>query len=119
MIKTLLFLMVATVVMTASAAEPVDLSGVAKDIQKGKANVGTEYSMDFGTGRFHNIHTNVLGLNCETCHAGTEYQPDFVTLRKYEGDSGASPGKLDQGACLGCHKTGGTATIWYSGRATK
>ncbi|MDH3473575.1 MAG: hypothetical protein OEM59_07770 [Rhodospirillales bacterium] len=119
MIRMFIFLMVAAVVMPAYAADSLDLSGVAKDIKEGKADVGTEYSMGFGTGRFHTIHTNVLGLTCETCHGGTEYQPDFILLRKYEADTSGSPGKVDQSSCLGCHKSGGIGTTLYTGRATK
>ncbi len=119
MTKILFFLTVAAVVMPAFAADSLDLSEVAKDIQKGKVDVGTEYSMSFGTGRFHNIHANTLGLNCESCHGGTEYQPDFILLRKYEDDTSGSPGKVDQSSCLGCHTAGGIATTLYNGRATK
>jgi hypothetical protein len=76
--------MVAAIAMPVYAADPVNLTGLAEDIRNGKLDVGTEYSLDVGTGRFHNIHANVLGLGCATCHAGTEYRPDFLLLRKYE-----------------------------------
>jgi hypothetical protein len=111
--------MVAAIAMPVYAADPVDLAGLAEDIRKGKLDVGTEYSLDVGTGRFHNIHANALGLGCATCHAGTEYQSDFLLLRKYEEVAESSPGRPDRSSCLGCHQTGGTATTWYSGRATK
>jgi len=119
MAKVVSMLVAAALLMPLQAARSADLSAVAADVRKGTVEVGTQYSTAFDEGRFHKIHTTVLGLNCETCHAGTEYQADFITMRKYEADAGASPGRLDRGACLGCHKTGGTATTWYSGRATK
>ncbi len=119
MTKMLSFLTVAAIAMPVYAADSVNLAELAEDIRNGNFDVGTKYSTDFSAGRFHKIHTDVLGLSCSTCHAGTEYQPDFATLRKYENDPGTSPGMVDRSSCLGCHKTGGPATTWYSGRATK
>ncbi len=119
MIKMLSFLMVAVIAVPAYAGEAVDLSKLAKDIRNGKIDVGTEYSVDYNDDRFHKIHADTLGLNCSTCHAGKQYQPDFVLLRKYEEEAGEPRRKLDRAPCLGCHQAGGIATTWYSGRATK
>ncbi len=110
MTRMLTFLVVAAAAITIAACDTTGEQAMVP---------GAKYSMNVEDGRFHNIHATGQKLACETCHAGTEYQPDFVTLSKYADDGGASPGIVDRAACLGCHKAGGIATAWYGGRATR
>ena len=108
---------IASLLVIAAVAIPIaacDTTGEQAMVQG-----GAMYSMDAENGRFHKVHTADQGLACESCHGGTEYRADFVTLSKYDGNGGGSPGIVDRAACLGCHKAGGMATAWYGGRANK
>lgn len=104
-------------------AAETGFSGLATfsgEIQEGKVDVGKLYSMDDKKGRFHLIHSEELDLNCESCHVAVDYAPDYLLVDRYnahrqalgEGKRGKSD-VLDRSVCLGCHKTGGVATVWY------
>ena len=95
--------------------EYVTLKELAEKIRSGEIDVGNDYSMSLN-GRFHTIHSKVLGLDCSACHVSS-YAEDYIYQGKYE-KSGGAPGVVDRSTCLGCHKEGGIATPWY-GSANK
>ncbi len=88
------------------------LEEIAKLIREGKINVGKKYTMSFG-GRFHNIHTKVMSMNCNVCHI-KKYPKDFLYIRRYKVPVRGAPGVVDRSICISCHKGGGIATPWYS-----
>ena len=101
-------------------AAPSDLYEMAEAIQQGKIDVGTRYDMNEKRGRFHLIHSETVGLECEGCHVAKTYAPDYLLVGRHNAElKAAGTGKgdkadvLDRSVCLGCHKTGGVATVWY------
>lgn len=101
-------------------AEQMDLLEMAEAIQEGNIDVGKQYGMHKKRGRYHRIHSEVLGMECESCHVGKKYAPDYLLLTKEEEERrAAGQGKrpksdvVDRSVCLGCHKTNGIATPWY------
>ncbi len=61
-------------------------------------------------GRFHQIHTRKLSLQCDGCHANE--QKDILFLRASE-PQGIGP--VDRNVCLGCHATPATPA-WYDAK---
>jgi len=113
-------LMLSPVPGSVAVAEDLDLADTAEAIRQGDIDVGEDYGMHKSHGRFHRIHSETLGLECEACHVGSQYAPDYLLLdranaeRKAAGDGkGKKAGVLDRAVCLGCHKTDGVATPWY------
>lgn len=64
-------------------------------------------------GRFHQVHTKKLSLQCNTCHAGE--QTDTLFLRSGEAQG---IGPVDRNGCLACHKSPGRPT-WYDAKPAK
>ena len=106
-----------------ATAEETGFSGLAtfsEQIQEGKVDVGKLYSMDDKKGRFHLIHSEEIDLNCESCHVATAYAKDYLLVDRANAERNAlgegKTGKadiLDRSVCLGCHKAGCVATVWY------
>ena len=93
-------------------AGKINFGWTTKAIEEGKIDVGTVPDMDYGN-RYHNIHTEVLGLDCTSCHIN-KYADDYLYQRKYKLPVRDMPGPVDRGACLSCHREGGVAkTILY------
>ncbi len=90
------------------------LEDIAKLIREGKIKVGKDYTMSFG-GRFHNIHTKVIGMDCSACHLN-KYPKDFLYIRRYKVPVRGAPGVVDRSMCISCHKGGKVATQWYTTR---
>jgi hypothetical protein len=69
-------------------------------------------SLDPIKGRYHQVHGMTLKLHCGTCHVSD--RPDALVEGEPPGQDGASgqpvaaamPGRVDRGACIGCHKAG-------------
>lgn len=109
-----------TAVWAEEEAAPSDLYEMAKALQDGKIDVGKRYDMNEKKGRFHLIHAETVGIECEGCHVAKSYAPDYLlvdrsnAMRKAAGaGKGDKADVLDRSVCLGCHKTGGVATVWY------
>ena len=103
-----------------AAEAPRDLAETAEAIRTGEIDVGTQYDMNDKRGRFHLIHSETVGLECEGCHVAKQYAPDYLVIDRETAErnaAGTGKGKkndvLDRSVCLGCHKTGGVATVWY------
>jgi hypothetical protein len=102
------------------AAEDLDLADTAKAIRDGKIDVGKRYDMHKTKGRFHIIHSEIVGLECEGCHVAPKFAPDYLLVNKKNAElkaTGKGKGQkadvVDRGVCQGCHKTHGVATQWY------
>ena len=119
MTRILLCVLLATVVAPAHAQQSANLEALSKQIRTGQIDVGKQFSMQPGTGRFHKIHSDTLGMNCSSCHLGEGDQGDLLSMRATEPLRKGVPGRIDPGSCLGCHQRGGTATPWYAGRSAK
>jgi mono/diheme cytochrome c family protein len=91
---------------------PKTLPEIVDDIRSGEIEVGDEYSMD-PTARYHEIHAEVLGLNCLSCHTVQNYSEDYLYQRKYVELQPEDPGVIDRGTCLSCHKPGGISRPLY------
>lgn len=101
-------------------AEDLDLADTAEAIRNGDIDVGKQYDMNKKKGRFHLIHSETLGLECEACHVAPKYAPDYLLVDKDNAEAkavghgkGQKADVLDRAVCLGCHKTNGVATTWY------
>jgi len=81
--------------------------------------VGTEYSMDYRTGRYHIIHADVVGMDCTSCHLGRHYQPDYLLMGKGEPFPKKAKGQYDRTGCLGCHRQGAEGTAFYGNVSTE
>jgi hypothetical protein len=97
-----------------------DLEETAKAIRDGKIDVGKQYDMHKTKGRYHLIHSETIGMECEACHVAPKFAPDYLLLNRDNAEAkAAGHGKggkadvLDRSVCLGCHKTKGVATAWY------
>lgn len=120
LLRILPFLLALGLALSAAAKNSVNLGSVARDIREGKIDVGKTYSTGLDEDdRFHNIHSDAIGLGCKSCHSGDAYQDDYLLLRKGEILPRDARGQAERGACLGCHRTGGPASTWYVGRETK
>jgi hypothetical protein len=91
------------------------LDGTAEKIRSGEIDVGKKFTMDF-SGRFHTIHSKVLGIGCVACHATLAYNPDHLFLRAAEFPQRGHPGAVPRADCIGCHQQQGSATPWYGGK---
>ncbi|NIN37572.1 MAG: hypothetical protein GTO67_02325 [Gammaproteobacteria bacterium] len=99
-------------VAVSGAAPTEELGRVAERIRDGDIDVGGTYSMSLAQGRFHRVHTSVLGVSCSTCHSGNRYPDDYFLVGKSAPRPGA-PGVLDRSACLGCHRAGADGRPLY------
>ena len=106
--------------VNAAGDEFTGISTYAEKIRKGEVDVGKRYDMDDKKGRFHLIHSEELDLNCESCHVAKDYAKDYLLVNRYNAHrkalgegKGRKADVLDRSVCLGCHKTGGVATVWY------
>ena len=70
-------------------------------------------TLDPAKGRFHQVHTKKLSLQCGNCH-GTE-QKDTLFLR---GGEAQGIGPVDRNGCLACHKSPGKPA-WYDAKSKK
>lgn len=102
--------------VTATSAAPMSLLELAEAIRSGKINVGNKYGLALGE-RYHNIHVNVLGLSCTTCHKGNAPSKDYIYINIdrviARMTNRGMPGPVDRAVCLACHKEGGIATKFY------
>lgn len=105
-------IMTETETTTVEKEVPLTLAELAEKIRKGEIDVGNVYSMKPGA-RYHNIHANVLGLDCTTCHVANKYPDDYLYQRKYKLPIRGAPGVVDRAVCLGCHTKGGIAHELY------
>ena len=103
-----------------AAEEQLDLADTAEAIRDGKIDVGKRYDMNKKKGRYHLIHSEVLGLECEACHVSKKYAPDYLLVSRDEEERrAAGHGKgpkievVDRAVCLGCHKRNGVAHTFY------
>ncbi len=102
------------------AEEGMDLADTAEAIRNGDIDVGKNYGMNKKKGRYHLIHSETLGLECEACHVSKKYAPDYLLVSKDEEERRAAGyGKrpkadvVDRAVCLGCHKKNGVAHTFY------
>ncbi len=100
--------------------DALDLADTAEAIRDGKIDVGKDYSMHKNKGRYHLIHSETLGMECEACHVSKKYAADYLLVSKAEEENrAAGHGKrpkadvVDRGVCLGCHKTNGVAHTFF------
>lgn len=120
MLRYLAIPLVLGLAFSAAAQDSINLGSVARDIRDKKIDVGKTYSTGVEEGdRFHNIHSDVIGVGCKSCHNGKAYQDDYILLRKGEILPKDARGQAERGVCLGCHRTGGPASTWFVGRETK
>ncbi len=105
-----------TITTTVEKPKPLTLLELAEAIRRGEIDVGTTYGLALGQ-RFHNIHANVLGLACQTCHQASKYPEDYLYIRKYVAEKLVEEGKLlgvvDRGVCIGCHRQNSIARPFY------
>jgi hypothetical protein len=89
-------------------------AGVLSDlIQEGDVSPGEDYTIEVG-GRFHRVHSKLMAISCEGCHANVKFPADLQYLRREEFPLAAYPGAVDRGICLGCHRgSGALATPYY------
>lgn len=104
-----------TAVETRSSEElkTMNLARIAEQIRSGEIDVGNNYSTDFRTGRFHIIHADKMLIDCNNCHYGNVYKPDYQLMGKWKAMPEKMPGRLQRSVCLGCHSKGGIATNLY------
>lgn len=117
------FLCLPVTVTWAEDEAPSDLYEMSKAISEGKIDVGKRYDLNEKKGRFDLIHSETIGLECESCHVAKDFAKDYLLVDRYNAArKAAGTGKgdkadvLDRAVCLGCHKTGGVATTWYQNR---
>lgn len=117
----LLMAILATVFSTLSAGvladdKPMNLRKTAEAIRAGAVDVGKTYSLA-EEGRFHKVHTEVLGIKCGGCHANDAYPDNYLYLRKAEFPHMAAGEKVkavERAKCIGCHSEGNVATVFYN-----
>jgi hypothetical protein len=120
MLRFLATLVILGLTSSAVAQDSANLGAITRDIRAGNIDVGRTYSMGVdGDDRFHNIHSDAIGLGCKSCHSGKAYHDDYILLRKGEILPKDARGQAERGVCLGCHRTGGPASTWFVGRETK
>ena len=61
-------------------------------------------------GRFHQLHTKKLALDCGTCHK--DANPDVLFLRNTEAPPPGLQAQVDRNGCISCHKAPMKPT-WY------
>jgi len=95
------------------------LGNISQKILDGQIPVGGKLSMHEKQGRYHEIHVDIIGLVCETCHYGKEYQADYLLVGKDKILRDRAKGQLNRESCLACHQEQGMATVFYKGRSGK
>ena len=109
--------------LTGFTADPVNrapkLENISQKILDGDIPVGDKLSMDEKQGRYHEIHVDIIGLDCHTCHYGKEYQADYLLLSKDKILRDRAKGQLNRESCIACHQEEGMATVFYKGRSGK
>ena len=96
--------------------KPMNLHKTAEAIRAGAVNVGKEYSLS-DEGRFHKVHTEVLGMKCSGCHSADAYPDNYLYLRKAEFPktlAGEKVKAVERAKCIGCHSDGSVATVFYN-----
>jgi hypothetical protein len=93
------------------------LENISQKILNGEIKVGGKLSMDEKQGRYHEIHVDIIGLDCHTCHYGKKYQDDYLLLRKDETLRDRAKGQVTRETCIACHQEEGMATVFYKGRS--
>ncbi len=91
-----------------------DLGRVAEKIRKGEIKLKGNFSMNFDNGRYHEIHADIMLLECSTCHIGERYKEGVLNFSKYKPLPEDSEGQFEKTPCLGCHQEGGIATTFYT-----
>lgn len=96
--------------------KPMNLRKTAEGIRAGTVNVGKIYSLA-EEGRFHQIHTETLGVKCSGCHTNNAYPDNYLYLRKGEFPrvvEGEKVKAVERAKCIGCHSEGNVATAFYN-----
>ena len=99
-------LLVSTLVTLIVIATFIPANADGSDNSKA-VDVGELYSVSDKKGRFHRIHTKELQLDCEQCHGGDQYKPDYLLVSKHSDWVKRKMGRVERSVCLGCHITGG------------
>ena len=116
MSRFIVALVMTSLCWTLSAEEEgADLAEIAEEIRSGEIDVGSDYSMNVRTGRFHIIHADYLLMDCSNCHFGRHYKADYLAGDKFTPYPRRAKGRVQQTVCLGCHQSGGLATGFYNG----
>lgn len=88
------------------------LGAVAEEVRNGKVDVGKTYGMA-PDARFHRIHTDVIGLECASCHVDSPAPSvALFTARPAVDISPNVPGPVDRRNCQGCHRAGPARDIY-------
>lgn len=117
--RLMLCLLLAVAPLAGQAEEqPARLTDVGKAVRDGKFDVGKLYSVEHKEGRYHNIHVDVLGLECTSCHYGDTYLQDYLLVGKADPYPKRAKGRYDRTGCLGCHREGGEGSPFYGNNAT-
>lgn len=96
--------------------KPMNLRKTAEAIRAGSVTVGKVYSLA-EEGRFHQVHTETLGIKCGGCHSNDAYPDDYLYLRKSEFPkvvAGEKVKSVERAKCIGCHSDGNVATVFYN-----
>ena len=88
---------------------------ISRAIWEGKIDVGTEYDMEPGQ-RWHNIHSEVLKIDCSDCHI-EKYDNDYLYQRRYKVPVRDAPGVVKREVCLKCHREGGPTGMELYGKS--
>lgn len=95
----------------------MNLEETAEAIRNGTlAAAGKEYNLD-EKGRYHQIHSEILGMKCKGCHTNDAYPDDYLYLRKAEFPRRVDGEKIravEPAKCIGCHSAGNVATTFYN-----
>ena len=99
---------------TATKDSATSFSAVAEKVRKGEIDVGKAYGMAPDR-RFHKIHSEVVALECATCHADkVPASAEAFMVRPAVDVSAESPAPVDRRACLGCHLSGPGRNVYGS-----
>ncbi|MGQ9862827.1 MAG: hypothetical protein ACUVSD_12570 [Thiobacillaceae bacterium] len=119
---TLILAVLAAVFSTLSTGvtaevKPMNLRKTAEAIRSGQVkSVGKDYNLS-DEGRYHQIHTEVLGMKCGACHTNDAYPDDYLYLRRAEFPkrvAGEKVKSVERAKCIGCHSSGSVATPFYN-----
>lgn len=117
--KNLLLLAMLASFSTGVMAEdkPMNLRKTAEAIRAGTVKgVGKDYNLG-DEGRYHQIHSEVLGIKCSGCHTNDAYPDDYLYLRRAEFPKrvdGEKVEAVERAKCIGCHSAGNVATTFYN-----
>lgn len=116
--KSLLLMAILAALSAGVLAEdkPMNLRKTAEAIRVGTVDVGKTYSLA-EEGRFHKIHTEVIGMKCGGCHTNDAYPDNYLYLRKSEFPhmmGGEKVKAVERAKCIGCHSEGNVATVFYN-----